>query len=370
MNRKNILILSLIFGFSMLHHACSAQESSPLQSDDSSGTIDADNAKIEYIGRFDRTDPKKAIFDWSGIYIRAKFEGTSCSIRLNDGNNYYAVKIDDQEPLVLKTDTSTVYPVASDLSDSIHTILIQKRTEAFIGKGEFLGFTLDENKNLVMPDASSNRRIEFIGNSITCGYGVEGENTNSPFKPETENASLSFAALLSRALNADYQIVAYSGKGVVRNYGDSNMMSAIPMPALYNRTLCSDSLPIWDYTSWVPQVVVINLGTNDYSTQPHPDKAIFQEGYTQLINCIQSQYANVTIFCICGPMIGEPCAGYIEQVVETCQQNNTNKEIYFINVGDNLLTMSDRGSDWHPNVKGQQKTANVILPVIQDIMNW
>ena len=341
-----------------------------MQPTESTGIIDADDPNIQYVGRFDRSDSKKAIFDWSGVYIRATFTGTSCSIRLVDGNNLYDVTIDEEEPQVLQTDTSTVYSIATGLYDTAHTILIEKRTEASIGRGEFLGFILDEERGLITPNTAPERRIEFIGNSITCGYGVEGEDVSSPFTPETESATLSYAALIGRALNADYAIVAYSGKGVVRNYGDPNETSPDPMPSLYDRTCCFDSTIVWDFMSWIPQVVFINLGTNDFSTQPYPDKSVFQGAYTQLIDRVQSQYSEVTIFCLCGPMIGEPCASYIEEVVNQCRQNNVNKEVFYIPISTSLLTMSDRGSDWHPNISGQQKIADLVLPIIKDTMNW
>ncbi len=370
MNGKKGFILLLVVGINLLSYSCFKKESTPSKPDDSKNIIDADNSNIQYIGRFDLSDPKRAIFDWPGVYIRIAFEGTSCFIRLNDGKNLYAVTIDNQAPQVLKTDTSTVYSAATDLKDTVHTILIEKRTEALVGRGEFLGFILDKNKNLIEQNSTPSRRIEFIGNSITCGYGVEGENANSPFKPETENATLSYAALIGRILNADYMMVAYSGRGVVRNYGDSSKTSTDPMPSLYDRTCFSDSTQVWDFTSWIPQVVVINLGTNDFSTQPHPDKSVFQEAYTQLINRVQAQYPEVTIFCVCGPMIGEPCASYIDEVVDQCKQNNANKKVYYIAISTSLLTMSDRGSDWHPNIQGQQKIADIIIPIIQDTMNW
>lgn len=370
MNQKKTSILFFVLSVALLSYSCSKKNSNPMRNGGFSGIIDADHSNIQYVGRFDRTDPKKAVFDWPGVYIRTAFEGTSCSIRLNDGNNVYAITIDQQAPQVLETDTSAVYSVAVDLTDSVHTILIEKRTEAFVGIGEFLGFILDKDRDLLAQNPAPDRRIEFIGNSITCGYGVEGENANSPFTPETENATLSYAALVGRALDADYQMVAYSGKGVVRNYGDPDKTSPDPLPSLYDRTLCVDSVPAWDFTSWIPQVVVINLGTNDFSTQPHPDKSVFQQAYTQLINRVQSHYPGVTVFCICGPMIGEPCGSYIQEVVNLCQQDNANKKVYYIGISTNLLTMSDRGSDWHPNIQGQQKIADVILPIIRDTMNW
>jgi lysophospholipase L1-like esterase len=370
MNVKKYSILTLVLGIALCSYSCLTKKSVPLQPSGSTGVIDADDPNIRYIGRFNRSDLKKAVFDWPGVCIGARFSGTRCSIRLKDGRNLYAVTLDDRKPRVLQTDTSTVYSLAAGLADTVHTIFIQKRTEAFIGKGEFLGFILDENRKLAASDASPDRRIEYIGDSITCGYGVEGPNASSPFTPETENAALSYAALVGRALGADYAMVSYSGKGVVRNYGDSNKTSPDPMPGLYNRICCSDKTPVWDFTDWIPQAVVINLGTNDFSTQPHPDKSVFQEAYAQLINRVQSQYSNVTVFCVCGPMIGEPCANDIKEVVNQCRQNNANKEVYFIAVGTGLLTSSDRGSDWHPNKQGQQKIADAILPTIRNTMHW
>jgi lysophospholipase L1-like esterase len=142
------------------------------------------------------------------------------------------------------------------------------------------------------------------------------------------------------------------------------------MPSLYNRTCLHNPALIWDCSKWIPQVVVINLGTNDFSTQPFPDKAVFQEDYTQLINRIQVQYPDVTIFCLCGPMIGEPCGTYIEEVVKQIQQSNNNKRVHYINISRSIMDMSDWGSDWHPGINGHQKMADIVLPVIREKMNW
>ena len=73
------------------------------------------------------------------------------------------------------------------------------------------------------------RHIEFIGNSLTCGYGVEGKDRSEPYKAETENCNLSYATIIARYFNADYTLIAHSGRGVVRNYGDSVRISAVTM---------------------------------------------------------------------------------------------------------------------------------------------
>lgn len=337
-----------------------------------SGIIDADDPDIQYIGRFDFSDPKKVIFDWAGVYIIAKFEGTSCSIRLDDQKNEYAVTIDDYAPKLLKTNGSNVYEVAADLQGSTpHTIMIQKRTEPLVGKGIFMGFILDEGKKLLPPPKRSNKRIEFIGNSMTSGYGVEGTNPDCHFSIETENACMSYAAITARALNAEYSLVSYSGKGVVRNYGDKNKNSINSMPALYDRTCYYDSTLKWNYNEWLPQAVVINLGTNDFSTQPYPDKKVFQNAYNKLVNRVRSLYPQVTIFCICGPMIEEPCLSEIKEIVEQQQMlEGRNKDIFFIEINRSIMNDSDWGCDWHPNIKGSLKMANVVAPFIKLVMNW
>jgi hypothetical protein len=166
-------------------------------------------------------------------------------------------------------------------------------------------------------------------------------------------------------------LVSYSGRGVVRNYGDKNKTSINPMPSLYDRTCFFDSTKHWNFNEWVPQVVVINLGTNDFSTRPFPDKRVFQSAYNKLINRVRSLYPMVTIFCICGPMIGEPCLSEIKEVVEQQQMvEGRDKDVFFIKINRNIMNDSDWGCDWHPNIEGSVKSANIIVPYIKLVMNW
>jgi hypothetical protein len=366
---KRYSLLIAVFVFALFQFTGCSSLSSVVG--EQTGTIDADNPNIQYVGRFNFSNPKSVVYDWAGVYICAKFEGTSCSVLLNDLNNEYAVTIDQRAPRLLKINTSGITKVVSGLDDSLpHTIMIQKRTESLVGKGEFNGFILDKGKILLTPDKRPQRRIEFIGNSITSGYGVEGEDSVCHFSPETENSCMSYASISSRALNADYHLISYSGRGVVRNYGDLNKTSIDPMPALYDRICFYDSISKWNFTKWIPQAVVINLGTNDFSTHPYPDKNVFQDAYLKLMNRVRSLYPGVTIFCICGPMIAEPCTQFIREVVELDQKNKRDKDAFFIEIKPSKLNNSDWGCDHHPNITGMSKMADIIVSVIRLRMNW
>ena len=182
---------------------------------------------------------------------------------------------------------------------------------------------------------------------------------------------MSYASQVARDLHADYHLISYSGRGVVRNYGDSNRTSVDPMPALYDRTCCFDSTLKWNFSSWVPQVVVINLGTNDYSTHPYPDSSVFKEGYERLIDRVRAYYPGVTIFCVSGPMIGQPCTGYVRDVVEHERRlEGRDKDVYFIDIRRSIMNDHDWGCDMHPNVYGSMKMAEVVVPIIRLWMNW
>jgi hypothetical protein len=180
---------------------------------------------------------------------------------------------------------------------------------------------------------------------------------------------MSYAAISARALNADYFLIAYSGRGVVRNYGDSSTASLDPMPSLYDRTCYFDLALAWDFSRWVPQAVVINLGTNNFSTLPHPEKNVFQDGYTRLIHRVRAVYPGVTIFSLCGPMIAEPCLSYIREVVEKEQGKRREKDVFFIEIKESMLSDSGWGCQRHSNILGMSKMADVIVPVIRLRMN-
>lgn len=334
-----------------------------------SSHIDSDDPSIEYIGRFDFSNPKSVRFDWPGTQIRTKFEGTSCSIKLKDGNNDYDIFIDGRLYKIIRTTADTIYVLANGLEKKTHTLLITKRTEALFGIATFEGFILDAGKSLVKPKEKDRRKIEFIGDSYLTGFGTEGDSPDCEFSRETQNSYLSFGPQLARKLDADYSIVAISGSGVVKNYGDSLRTSELPLPHYYDQACFNDSLK-WDFKRWQPDAVVVRLGRNDYWQKPHPKREMFKTAYLKLINDVRKHYPNAHIFALCSPLRKDPHCDYISSVVNELNGKNKDKKIHFIKLDVKFNQRWDFGCEKHPNRFGHKKIADFLEPIIRKEMKW
>ncbi|UCC53313.1 MAG: hypothetical protein JSV68_04960 [Anaerolineaceae bacterium] len=333
--------------------------------------ITADNQLIRYTGRIDSSDPSRPAFDWPGITIEAAFEGTSLSVLLADGQNLYNVYVDDQPSLLITRPGQERYVVAEGLADTQHSFRLTKRTETFYGTPQFLGFELDAGRDLLSLPPTNDRRIEFIGDSITAGYGSEGNSPTCVFSPATENVELTYAAQTAAEFGAQYTIIAVSGVGIVRNYNADGKMSAGTMLTYYEGTTTDTDTQSWDFTRWVPDAVVVNLGTNDFSTSPHPAGEVFLQGYTELIVKVRNRYPQAHIFAIAGPIMVDPAEATIRSVVTQMREILQDDRVHFVKIDNNLeLSAADYGCDWHPNATGHRKIANQLIPVIAKTMGW
>jgi lysophospholipase L1-like esterase len=291
--------------------------------------------------------------------------------------NIYDVVVDGKitQTLVTTAGKNISYPLASGLSSSSsHTVTLAKHDEASFGIVTFGGFVIPGGGYAIMPKLAepteptmpgvNPTKMEFIGDSITCGYGDLGTYP-CDFSASTEDAMVTYAALTAANFSASFHTIAWSGKGVVRNYGDPNTTSVDPMPAYYPLTLGNNFNILWNWSLYVPDVVVINLGTNDYSTNPTPDATTFENGYKNLIATVRSAYGPTPrLFLCCGPMIGNPCCQYVQQVAMD-ENAAGDPNVYYVNMMNLMVYPTDYGCDDHPNQSGHQKMANVLIPAIR-----
>lgn len=335
----------------------------------------ASDTAFSYSGRIERID-SSIRFSYTGVSIQARFTGNRCKVLLSDTgktgwHNWYNVWIDDQPLQVIDIGTKDGFDLTLK-KKVIHHLHIFKRTEGFVGVAEFKGLILEPHATLLPLPLDSSKKIEFIGNSITCGYGNEGTEPTCHFSPKTENGYMSYSAITSRLLNVKYTAIAYSGKGLVKNY---DVGDTVTMPMLYKHTMHSLASPLWNFTSWVPDVVVINLGTNDFARST-PDSALFVSHYVQFLQRIRTFYPKAHLFCIEGCMTRDDwpkgiasftlVMRYIEAAVKEANLQDERVYAYF----PTSLQEGEMGCDWHPKVIRHQKMAEELSAFIKSKTGW
>lgn len=327
--------------------------------------VSPNDPAIRYVGRVAVT-AEAALYDWAGIQIEFKVEASSVELLLEDGDNDYNLFVDGVLQQVLSTVSSeSIYPVA--LGGGEHLINLTKRTGPNFGSGRFLGLRLPSGGRLLTQPARSSRKIEFIGDSYTVGYGNEGPglDCSGVYRPY-ENSYQSFAAITARAMAAEGHLVAISGFGAVRNYGDPNSTSATPMPSFYGRTLMTRADLLWDFQAWVPDSVVIKLGANDHSTQPEPAESVFIQGIHDLIAQVNTAYGSLPIFLVADSSLSQLVARM--QSAATEQHSMGNSQVHFVQLSH--PPQSQLGCDYHPLVVGHQAMANELVASMESVLGW
>lgn len=204
-------------------------------------------------------------YQWPGSYFRVAFDGTRAYFRVVKGNEILHVVVDGQNVAQLLKPAAGVYGVEG-LGKEKHTIGIFVATESQDAPNTFGGFAIPSGEK-ALPLPQRHRQIEFIGDSHTVGYGDLSDTrkcTRAKVWTDTDNTR-SFGPMTARHYNADYQINAISGRGVVRSYNGAKVDT---LPEVYPYVLFNKKQKYVD-PAWNPQVIVIALGTNDFSTALH-----------------------------------------------------------------------------------------------------
>jgi lysophospholipase L1-like esterase len=243
---------------------------------------------------------------------------------------------------------------------------VVKRTEALFGSASFKGISLPDGTSLFKAPAPPNRRLEFIGDSILCGYGVEASSAQCDSLRPYENADKAFGALLAHDLGAEYRLEAFSGKGVIRNWGDKQSRSSDPFPPFFTQTLCGDPKSVWDFTKWTPHAVIIHLGLNDFSTAPEADPKEFTKAYIELLKQVRDKYPKAVIFCA-APLGVYNLSFLLDKIVEK-RNSAGDKSVILLTYPPAPANLF--GCDGHPNAMAQRQMADTMLTAIQEALYW
>lgn len=329
------------------------------------------DAGVRLQGRFDLTDAIRPSFGWSGSAMIARFSGTGATLRIDGSPNQFTVVVDGTvSAQVLRVVSGTTqYAVASGLASGVHNVVIWRRTEGNQDENRFLGLDVTGGQ-LQDPPAAPDRRIEIYGDSITAGYGMDGNGPSCPFSPDTENHYLTYAAVTAREVDADLHAIAWSGIGMYRNWNVPGA-SSDAMPYVYARTLPTESGSAWDFGRWQPHAVVINLGTNDASTSGDPG-APYRNAYLDFVRTLRQKYPSTFFVLTIGPMLdGSALAaikGHIQAVIST-RGGEGDTKMSFLEFPVQVEA-DGYGCDWHPSAKTNAKMAILLTAELKTRLGW
>lgn len=348
----------------------------------------ADESNVKVLGRSLMIGDIRYL-SYSGSYVEFEFHGKYAKATLwsNDNNEEdtlkasVAVYINDS-PIPYKRflveNGQAEYELYSSEKADIVKLRLVKMSEAAHGK---LGIATIEIDGDIPPTPTKylQRKIEFIGDSITCGYGNEGIYEVDHFCTKQENPMEAFAVLTAERLKADYHLVSWSGIGIISNWIEETI--DIPsdgwlMPMLYQYTdaSLSDELKldreVWDSNKFIPDVIVINLGTNDMSyTREQKDRnETFGKKYYSFLEYVRMHNKNAQIICTFG-VLGYNLSPEIEKQVKQFSADYSDSKIHFMSY-DLQIPEDGIGADCHPSKITHQKMANRLVGYIENLMNW
>jgi len=321
-----------------------------------------------FIGRFDHTDPTSVLFEYPGSTIEARFRGPSIAVRLREPpgtRNHFTAVLDGKEQRVVPHGGEGRYVLGEKLEGSEHTVRVVRNTEAFIGESRFLGFDLGAG-GAYLPVPSKSRRLLFVGDSITSGYGNEGPGPRCGYDPAQQNAYLAWGSLTGRALDADVTLVAFSGGGIYRN-NDGDLEDT--MPARFLRTAPTRKTSVWAFDEPAPDAVVVDLATNDFALGAPPHDA-FVGAYTRFLGDLRSRWPKAVLVVAVGPMLYGPpldsARAWAKEAVKAREAQGD--QVHFLE-----LAMQD-GSDgygcqYHPSAAHHRHMAGELENLLRPLLS-
>lgn len=282
----------------------------------------------------------------------------------NNDANYrprYAILVNDEvildETLSVSEKTVKLFDDGEDHTARVKVIHLSEANNGAIGL-KSVKVTSDAVKP-VSPTKKKDLQIEFIGDSITCAYGVEGENQYENFKTTTENFMKSYAYLTAEALDADYSAVSYSGYGIVSGYTSSGEINTESLVPSYYTQYSKSNTAKWDFKDHHTDVVVINLGTNDntYLSVDYENRGpSYTEAYLDFLKVVRENNPDAYIICTVGVMGCAEVYPYLEEAVSQFRTETGDKKISSF-LAETHSASDGYGSDWHPSEVSQQKFA-------------
>lgn len=294
---------------------------------------------------------------------------------------WIAVFLDNEEIPIRRMEISkeqeTAIIFASERIET-HKIRIIKLSENAKGKVGIGSFFMEGSITNTRHIAEKRKLIEFIGDSITCGFGNETQEKERFFYPGEENGWMSHAAVTARILQADFNMICVSGITVGEGMGVINW-PLIPMKSIYPYTdrlfeenqKKNNPLTEWDFTQWIPDFIVINLGTNDSTLISMEDdnrkgEIKFERNYYEFLQLVRKLNGpKPLILCALGSMDYYLYAN-LEKTVERYAEDTKDTKVKCFKYGK-IKLQEGYGACGHPSMSTQIRMGTELADFIRQL---
>ncbi|MCG7534196.1 SGNH/GDSL hydrolase family protein [Pseudoalteromonas sp. OOF1S-7] len=331
--------------------------------------LPATHHALIYEGRVHKNYQQGSVeFNWPGTTIHTQLVGKSIAIRLQGYGDQFDVLVDGQ--LHRKIETATTGETERFvLFEQAHAgrVLIEvvKRWEHYQSRSKLLHVEVDGRLEGVW---ETQPHILFIGDSISAGFGSESTKRQCDWQEivDSSNARLAFPYVAAQQLNSTFTQVSYSGLGLIRNWNGNQAHHTLVDYVDQLSAVYGDNL---SYQERFPNLIVLEFGTNDFSTDPQPHepwqnieevKLAWEEAMVDFVHALRSRYPGVAIVVMPRPAYPYD---FIIPATETALRQLASEGIE--QVYANTFVSPLEGCIWHPTAREHQHIASELVEFIK-----
>jgi len=278
--------------------------------------------------------------------------------------------------VILENDETNVSLFESS-EEKVVVVKVIKISEVNFGAAGIKNIAIDGNQIKKEKCFTETKKIEYIGDSITCGYGIEGVWEKDTYTTKQQRADKSYAFLTAQKLSAEFMMCSWSGIGIISKYVDPSINIPdveVVMPSIWPYTDKSFSLrkkiepEVWDSNKYSPDILIINLGTNDASFVRGVEerRIAYVSGMRQLIEAVHRRSPKAKICCCLGVM-GQDLCDSMEEALKLFKNDFPSVETKYVKfpVQDEKDGIA---ADWHPSAVTHEKMSVQLSEALKDWM--